>query len=247
MLYVYAIIESPNLKPDRLCGHDGEPVIVLGKPPLTAAVSTYRAAEIQPTPDNVLRHEFVLEALMRHHAILPLRFGTIVPTADILFANLAKRDHEYRQILNMIGGKVEIAMHVTTSTVEASPRSRSEPEELQNRQPGSAYLQARLVDFRERNARQKKAEQVAKAVRARLDPLSVASIWNFGESTTSRLEASASYLLERDQVPAFVAAADNVMKSHPDIHARCSGPWAPYSFVSLPRSQEGTDVDARWH
>src|SRR5262249_35742276 len=39
---------------------------------------------IAPRPRSVWLHERVLDALMRRHAVLPLRFATIVPDVDML-------------------------------------------------------------------------------------------------------------------------------------------------------------------
>src|SRR6516164_4699147 len=61
------------------------------------------------------------------------------------------------------------------------------------------------------------------------------AVWGF--ATTRSATLIASYLVERNEVPAFVAAVADVRGRHPALDVSCTGPWAPYSFVTA-RSPE---------
>ncbi|HEX6713272.1 MAG TPA: GvpL/GvpF family gas vesicle protein [Thermoleophilaceae bacterium] len=45
----------------------------------------------------------------------------------------------------------------------------------------------------------------------------------------------ASYLVDRDEVDGFATAVRELQARHPGLALSCTGPWAPYSFVSASR------------
>src|SRR6516165_9118805 len=101
--------------------------------------------------------------------------------------------------------------------------------------PGTRYLRARAERWRERIASEDAAGRIERALRQHLDPAAENTVWGF--ATTRSATLIASYLVERNEISAFVAAVADVRGRHPALDVSCTGPWAPYSFVTA-RSPE---------
>src|SRR5262244_2013043 len=93
MLYVYGLVDTPSLDGTPLKGHDGASVFAVRCGECAAATSYLSRHTIAPRPRSVWLHERVLDALMRRHAVLPLRFATIVPDVDMLRNRLRPMYH----------------------------------------------------------------------------------------------------------------------------------------------------------
>ena len=113
MLYVYGVVDSSSLGGSPLTGHDAASVFAVARGDCAAAASNLSRRTIVPGPESVWLHEQVLEALMRRHAVLPLRFGTLVPDAEMLRNRLAAMLPTLGDDLRRLRGRVEFALRVT--------------------------------------------------------------------------------------------------------------------------------------
>lgn len=54
-----------------------------------------------------------------------------------------------------------------------------------------------------------------------------------GDLFSDRLLLNRSFLVDREDRPAFDEAVDRVEEAHPELQIQYTGPWAPYSFVDI--------------
>src|SRR5581483_2587331 len=83
--YVYCIIESAE--PRKFVGVTGiggrgDEVYTVNHGRLAAAVSDTPVVVYDPTRENALTHEHVIETVMREYTVVPMSFGAIFRTAD---------------------------------------------------------------------------------------------------------------------------------------------------------------------
>jgi hypothetical protein len=237
MLYVYGLVDTPSLDGTPLKGHDGASVFAVRCGECAAATSYLSRHTIAPRPRSVWLHERVLDALMRRHAVLPLRFATIVPDVDMLRNRLRPMYHALAGDLQRLRGKVEFALRITNIHAEYPHTGDAERKSgaAQALTPGTRYLRSRAERWRERIASEDAAGRIERALRQHLDPVAENAVWGF--ATTRSATLIASYLVERNEVSAFVAAVADIRGRHPALDVSCTGPWAPYSFVTA-RSPE---------
>ncbi|MGA7674196.1 MAG: GvpL/GvpF family gas vesicle protein [Rhizomicrobium sp.] len=247
MLYVYGIVDSHCFEIIPNEGHEANDIVPVLCGAFVAAVSVLSARTIEATPQNVWRHERVLERLMQDHTVLPLRFGTICPDADALREFLVHSTNELLNDLERVRGKVEIALRIvdddrsvelpggylrdcvpTRQTAEAVPGKASNDDELVGR--GAAYLRARLRHHHGEMAREDSGKRLGRMLRQHLDAVLKDVV------CAMPADASAGYLVsclvERDRVSAFADALDRFRGDHPRFDVSCTGPWPPYSFVA---------------
>lgn len=234
MLYVYGIVAMPESCNGIPRGHGGAPVSHLAGGDLAAVVSAWEQTAIHASVENVWRHERVLRAIMERHAVLPMRFGTIVSAPDRILSILARRRRQLVEDLRRVGGKVEIALRVS---YDASGTRSVEPERRRNGAPGTAYLQAKMDRLHRTAAMRRRVCAASQSIRDRLDRLPVDSVWDFEAGTPVPADGpgvspvKASYLVTRDGLADFVDTVAEIAEQHSDLRITCTGPWAPYSFV----------------
>ena len=111
--YVYAILGGEAPLPADVLGLGGAPLIAVPWRALVAATSYADQAELTPTPERVLRHEAVIEALRQCGPALPVRFGTVTARASAhedIRRLLAKRCQEFQGLLDLMEGRVELGL-----------------------------------------------------------------------------------------------------------------------------------------
>lgn len=63
---------------------------------------------IQPTRDNLMAHQKLLESLLKQYTILPVRFGIVAPTKGVLWSGLKSSLSIIRSRLQYFQGKREL-------------------------------------------------------------------------------------------------------------------------------------------
>jgi hypothetical protein len=249
MLYVYGIVDSQRFETIPGEGHEAGDIVSVSCGAFAAAVSVLSSRIIAATPQNVWRHERILERLMRDHTVLPLRFGTICPDPESLREFLVHSTNELLNDLERVRGKVEIALRIVDGDRSAplpgeGPRILTTNHQVADAIPdifdasnddepvgrGAAYLRARLQHHHNEIAREGSAERLGQLLRQQLDTVleDVVCAPPADASTGYRI----SCLVERDRVPAFADALERFRGDHPQFDVTCTGPWPPYSFVA---------------
>lgn len=230
MIYVYAIADRPEAPlPSQLGLRDACLSKIIWRD-LVAVVSRFEGAELAKTADALWRHEEVLEALMKDRAVLPVRFGTLLPLRRSVSDMVCRAYRTLVQDLDRVRGHVEIGLRFLTAEYgDEDARAAAAPVQPAMG-PGSAYLQARLAKERAIRDRQ----------RAKLKPVREVYEVLAGHAHASRLDdarddrhgASAAFLVPRDHIASFQGVIGDVAHAHPELALLCTGPWPPYSFVN---------------
>jgi hypothetical protein len=222
VLYVYALAETSEAALPARRGHRGAPLRDLSRDGVTAVFSRHRQIELPPEERHLWRHERITEALMADRGVLPVRFGTTVDDEAALATMLSERADEFRALLDLVRGRVEIGVRALWTPPEEDPPA-TEGESAGPGGPGRAYL---LGALRTRHAGARLADTLhatlaEQAVDARRRVLA-----------TPRLLLSGAYLVDRDGVDRFLAAADKIARAHDEVELVCTGPWPPHSFAA---------------
>jgi Gas vesicle synthesis protein GvpL/GvpF len=221
-LYLYAILDRrPGQRGGR--GLRREPLRFLRVAGLVVAAGAMSDAP-SPSAAALRRHDATVRRLARTaDAILPVRFGTVVPDLTDLSRQLRPRARKLRAALALVAGREQMTLRVFGS-LDGRPRQPSHPAPRLRARAGRRYLAARL-----------QAKRRAQAVPA-IGPLRPALR---GLVRAERIEphgeppllASLYHLVDRGQAPAYRAAVTGAAPRLVGIRLRSSGPWAPYAFA----------------
>lgn len=244
--YVYAIIPSLAQFPSGPTGSErGGTLHAVAWRDLAAVVRLDGSGEVAlPTPENLLRHEAIVETVRRGGPALPVRFGTVLADPDAVREALAQRYDTLLDDLRRVGDKFELGVTALwrhgaadSNAFQAAPRpdepkAQREGTATAELQSGASYLRARMAEHRRAMQSRERAEDVSAEldIALRRHALDARRIL----CPSERLALRTTYLVSPDRLSAFVDAFDVVRQEQRAVHLLLSGPWPPYSFVTMP-------------
>jgi gas vesicle protein GvpL/GvpF len=216
VIYAYAICE-PTVAAAALHhrGLGGARLRAVERGGLAAVYSCHRSLRPRPTPELLFAHERVVEAVMAHGVVMPMRFGTQLEREEELEAVLAARRDELLDSLERVRGKAELGIRLIPEG-ETLPTGPVEPS-------GRGYLLARAHADR-------LYQDAIREVHGTLAALSTAS--RVRQPQTPPAILAASYLVDSARVAEFRQRADLLAQRQAGIKVLVTGPWPPYSFAS---------------
>jgi hypothetical protein len=238
--YIYGIVRAQSAVPPTDAAGVGEPagsVRVVTSGPIAALVSDAPPAPMRATRADLSRHMEVLQRASADATVVPLRFGTIMPDDQTLRAELLDaRRPTLERLLDELDGRVELSLkgiyeETVFAEILAERREIAQLRERVARVPEAAsyYDRIRLGELVSA-ALDERRQRDAGAVLSRLAPLADDVV--DGELTHERAVFNAAFLVRRDRVEAFDAAAAAVADEHSGrITFRYAGPLPPFNFV----------------
>lgn len=242
--YVYAILAGePHLElgPIGLPG-GATPVTSRSMAGLTAVVSDYSGPAFEKLTKSALLtslglHQRVLEQILAHHALLPVQFGTIVPSIDAALGLLRRYSNRLVDELRAVGDSVEIdlsaswdvntmlaniAQEPAVAALAGATRSSAE-DGLAAQVRVGMLVQETLERMRDEYRRRIVEKLVGLARDAEPHPL-----------PTEELVANLAFLVERVELERFEAAVDRLGEELGDrLSFRYVGPLPPHSFATV--------------
>jgi hypothetical protein len=217
MIYAYAICEPATAAtPPRRRGLGGAALRVLRCDGLAAVYSRHRSLRPRPSPELVLGHEGVIEAVMARGPVLPLRFGTQLESEQQLTTLVSQRRDQLLRALDRVRGHVEIGVRVIPE--RAAPRAGAAGRERSGREHLLALAR-----------HQRGADRAARDLHAPLAALATASVVREHPAPPAVLVSS--YLVDAAAVAEFRRRAQELAARHEGTSVTVTGPWPPYSFV----------------
>jgi hypothetical protein len=215
VIHIYAFTEH-DAAPDGVMGLDERPVEVVPSGPVAAVVSDLAGA---PSAEAAVlwRHEAVIEALMRAHAVLPARFGALLDDRAAVRALLGRNATVLGAGLERVRGLVEVGVRIR-HLVDGEPEPAPSP--ATSTSSGRDYLLARRDAL---HAEDDAATRIHEALAARARE----AVQRRGEGRGASLVGA--YLVDPAELEAFTAEV--AAFRDPDLQVVCTGPWPPYHFV----------------
>lgn len=214
MFYVYAISDSSELP--AVPGLDGAALSGSGDDGIYAIWSEHEQQRREADETALWEHERVVEALLEARSVLPMRFGSWMPSHEAVLELLADRRVEFELGLEYVRGAVEIGVRalVHGEIAERTPTPAGD-------RPGTAYMLDRLNQ-------EKRSAAVAGHIHEPLEALSRASV---PRRTSLSASVNTAYLVDRNDVAPFRATVEKLDDTFGEATIVCTGPWPPYSFT----------------
>src|SRR4051794_39453328 len=243
-LYAYGITAAGLPLPEAARAlTDGAPLQRVALGDLELLVSPVRPDQLAIDEDDLSEngrlatlargHDAVVRAAADSGPVLPLRFGTVV--ADETAARRLLQDHadSAREQLRRIGDTREWGVKLVRS-LDAEPAPVGPRSGDRSGVTGTEYLTRRRRALEQHGEAEAAAEKAATVLQESLHPHVTESLRR-GGATGSSLLLDVAFLVRPDDEAAFLAAAAELGERFaPDgFGVEVSGPWPPYSFVSL--------------
>ena len=239
--YVYGIIETKQpLSFGRMgIGGNGEAVYTVNYQDIAAVVSKTSVYIFDPTRENALAHEHVIETVMKTHTIIPMSFGTVFRTDDDIHEVLRSIYSSLKDVLKQMEGKLEFGLKVNWDRDRIIEQLKQEDEEIHrfHQEITRKHLQStyfarmqlgRMID----KALAERSAQYVREIYEALRNSCVASRDN--KPIGDKMIMNAAFLVERDREANFDAVVNKIAKRYGDLlNFKYTGPWPPYNFVNI--------------
>jgi hypothetical protein len=239
--YVYGIIagRDPLTFGKMGLGGHGEMVYTVNHGDISCVVSRTNVFIFDPTRENALAHEHVIESVMKSHTIIPMSFGTVFRTDDDIKEVLRSIYPSLKDVLEQMSGKVEFGLKVTWDRDQIVEELKRQDEEIHRfhleitkKHLQSTYLArmqlGRMID----KALVETSSQYVREIYEALRNVCVASRDN--KPIGEKMIMNAAFLIERQRETEFDAAVNRVAKRFGNrLNFRYTGPWPPYNFVNI--------------
>lgn len=239
--YVYGIVQTnePRKFGKDGIGGAGELVYTVNYNDIAAVVSNTAVYIFDPTRENALAHEQVVESVMKNHTIIPMSFGTVFRTDNDIREVLKSVYPSLKDVLQRMDGKIEFGLKVNWDRDQIIEDIKQEDEEVRqfHKEIVRKHLQTTYL------ARMQLGRMIDKVLGERsigyvrdiheaLRSVCVASRDN--QPIGEKMIMNAAFLVERDRENEFDAAVNKVARKYGQLlKFRYTGPWPPYNFVSV--------------
>lgn len=239
-LYVYGIVATGSV-PGPLQEHgvgDGPPVLfdVDGLSAIVSGidVSEYEGAALErnaATPEwlerKVRGHEAVVEGVLAHATVVPMRFGAIFSSTESLQKMLTEHADALREALARVEARTEwgVKVHCDRSRlVSALAGSSPEPDS------GRGYLMQKKARLEADARAAEAAAEIAAEAHAALAAVASESV---AAPPRGDEVLNGAYLVDEAGRDEFMRKVEELQRRHEGASAfEVTGPWPPYSFTS---------------
>ena len=235
--YLYGIGQCDPSQPLGIAGIDDAPVTYIAHNSICAAVSDFGHDDFAQDIDAIALHENVLDQLMQKFPLLPARVGTILTENQI--AGLLDEHYEsFLADLDRVRDRVEFALKVLwpaselRSLIEHNDPYISAFAKLEKTSgPGVRYALYKRREQAVEELLRSKAQAYMESIQGSLLPISSDARCEMMPNDGVLLEGS--YLVQRGQSTGFRGTVDSLQAQSPKFCFVITGPWPPYSFMSL--------------
>jgi hypothetical protein len=236
--YVYAIMPSAASVPDDLTGLDDGHVEAVTHDRLAAVVSTVVTDRPFGRREDLLAHSRVTDTLAQHCAVIPVRFGAVLPEAgDVVAELLAPNAEFFASVLDELAGHRQFVVRarydeeaVLAEIVKENPAIAALRDDTRDQSVEASW-----------NERIRLGELVARALEIKRDVDSAdlldlliphAEAWNIRTAGEVDHLVDVAFLVPDERLGAFEQAAERAAQSLAGRgRVRLVGPTAPYDFV----------------
>jgi hypothetical protein len=239
--YVYGIIEAKEQTNfGRVgIGGAGEMVYTVKYQDIAAVVSKTSVYIFDPTRENALAHEHVIETVMKNYTIIPMSFGTVFRTDDDIREVLKSIYSSLKDVLHQMAGKLEFGLKVNWDRDQIIEELKREDEEIRQfhqeiirKHLQSTYLArmqlGRMID----KALAERATQYVREIYEGLRGVCVASRDN--QPIGDKMIMNAAFLVDRTREAEFDEVVNRIARKYGKrLKFKYTGPWPPYNFVNI--------------
>ena len=239
--YVYGIVEAKESATFGKIGVGGagELVYMVKYQDIAAVVSNTKVFIFDPTRENALAHEHVIETVMKSYTIIPMSFGTVFRTDDDIREVLKSIYPSLKDVLKQMAGKLEFGLKVNWDRDQTIEELKQEDEEIRRfhleivrKHLQSTYLVrmqlGRMID----KAMAERSAQYVREIYETLRGVCVASRDN--QPIGDQMIMNAAFLVEREREAEFDGVVNKVAKKYGKrLKFKYTGPWPPYNFVNI--------------
>ena len=244
---IYAIL-SDKINPGKLTtllsgikGIEGTNLVAASFDQISAVVSEIEKVDLIANQANAFAFAGVIETLGQRYPVLPMRFGSIMESTDLILKMLEKNYPELQDNLQKVENKSEFGLKIFCDTEKLKAELRTKSEEISetSQKPAS---ESKDSIFKEYINQKLKAHRLEEMLMGYIETI-IAEFTGFlvelnamkkiKKMTTATTIIDAVFLLEKDKKVELVQAIEDMQSKYSGLNFILTGPWPPYSFVDI--------------
>ena len=241
ILYLKKNPEKLNSLLVGMRGISGTDLNVVSFDEITAVVSDVKRSELIADKSNAIEYAGVIETLAQQFTLLPVRFASIMESAEAIIKMLEKNYNEIRHNLQKIENKYEFGLKVfcDSEKLKLELRIKSEadtqtPEKLETEIKNSVYkdyVDKKLKEHRLEELMLTYVDSVIAKITGYLYRLNTVNKFKKMATTTTIIDAV--FLLDRERKDGLIHVIGDLQNQYPGLNFILTGPWPPYNFVEI--------------
>ena len=233
-IYLYCIANTIYLKTlNKLNGLGNGNFVTISFRDISL-VGEYIQSKVKDTKNGILIHEKVIEEIMNHFDVLPMRFNSLIESRETALTLLENNYSALKINLNEISGKAEYGIKIIWNYdqiyQEALNKIGNEENKIKGKSPASKYLKKRFEKYKVDEFIIKQADGYIDFVNTFFSNINHKRVLK--KLQTEKLLLNASFLINKKDEDIFKKACVNLKRSaNQNFKFLFSGPWPPYNFV----------------
>ena len=183
---------------------------------VAAVVSDASVKDYILAEDYIRTHEDVVRTVLKDYSVVPAAFGQVFKNQKILRAVMRNAYKKLRECLKLVDDRIELGVKVIL------------PKRV-----------AESLDEQKKEGFRKNGEEIFALLNRRAEN-SVK-----GRLFSDRLALNASFLVDKENIEEFSEEVGRLSEEYGDLKIKYSGPWPPYSFVTIRIGPKGVEVGRR--
>lgn len=250
--YLYSVASTGMAEKLGNIGIEEKPVYTVPYRDIAAVIHSceprpYETDDERLAEEWILEHAYVIDqATIRFGTVLPVSFDVILRGDDLAVKDWLSRNYiRLRQELERVKGKSEYSVQIfydydkmASRVLRDNPDLEGLKSRLEKEPKGKAYLLQRSLDMKLQDLvsseTSRLADRFCSEIRQLTEDLKVEDrrTWRDERFRGKKLLASYSCLISRDNVERLGEALEDIDRLQ-GLFVRFTGPWSPFSFVSL--------------
>jgi hypothetical protein len=234
-LYTYGIIDSSDQIKESIYGLKGSGVYNIPYRDIGVVVRELDEPIQNVSRTSVLAHEEVIERLMEHFTILPVRFHTVFDGRDSILSMMQSYYMHFKDSLNRLRDKVEFGIKVIwpadkiKKSIRNSRKKGGHEMPIQDGSSNKKFISKKLEKYKINEEFEQKAYKFINVIDIFFSKFAAEKVLK--KLKTENLLLDAAYLIEKDRQADFKEAFKHIKNAHTGFKFMFSGPWPPYNFV----------------
>jgi hypothetical protein len=206
---------------------------------ITAVVSDIKNTNIITDKSNAVEYAKVIETLSQQFTLLPVRYGSIMESAELIYNMLERNYLEFQQNLQKVENKVEFGLKVfcDSEKLKKELKAKTEVELITEPAQGNKnsiyrnYLNEKLKVHQFEELLLGHVDTIIQDITTHLTQLNPIHKFKKMESESNIIDAV--FLIKKSKQEDLITTVKDLQNKHTGLRLMLTGPWPPYNFVNI--------------
>jgi len=222
-------------------GISGADLYAVSLDEISAVVCDIKRADLIADKTNAIEYAGVIENLAQQFTLLPMRYGSLMESTDLINKMLGRNYHEFQQNLQKVENKCEFGLKIfcDSEKLKAELRAKSEADTKTPAKPAPGIKNSVYRDWVNKKLKEHRLEEllltyidsVIAEITGFLARLNAVN--KFKKMATETTIIDAVFLLDKERKDALIHVIEELQNQYPGLNFVLTGPWPPYNFVEI--------------